>query len=321
VCDFHLVIPAEFRAELYGAARFVGGTVMSGKQRPRRRLAVEGLEGREMLSINPVFHKPIIGGSGAGHDDVAHFGPSIATAIAASNATASNETHLVANLTNNGNAAGRASYEAETEHGASQQQLSVEVKGATSNATLNVTIDGNVIGTLVTDASGQGKARFANNPTKANVQALPDNFTLNAASTIAIGDTISGSFAAPAPGGDGHDHENEGSEPGDNETELHASLTNNGVAAGEASYHAETENGVTHQSLRVKVTGLGASTTFNVTVDGTVIGTLKTDANGNVKARFSSNPKSANVMALPANFTLSPGSTIMVGDTVIGTFA
>ena len=274
-----------------------------------------------MLSVNPVFHKPIVGGNGAGHDNAALVGPSIAAAIAASTPTASNETHLVANLTNNGNAAGRASYEAETEHGTSQQQLSVEVNGATTNATLNVTVDGNVIGTLVTDANGQGQARFVNNPTKANVQALPDNFTLNAGSTIAVGDTISGSFAAPAPGGDSHDHENEGSESEENETELHASLTNNGVAAGQANYHAETENGVTHQSLRVKVTGLGASTAFNVTVDGTVIGTLTTDARGNGKARFSSNPKSANVIALPAMFTLSPGSIIMVGDTVIGTFA
>ena len=294
---------------------------MSGKQRPRRRLAVEGLEGREMLSVNPVFHKPMVGGSGAGHDDAALVGPSIATAIAASTSTASNETHLVANLTNNGNAAGRASYEAETEHGASRQQLSVEVKGAAANATLNVTADGNVIGTLVTDANGQGQARFANSPTKGNVQTLPDNFTLNVGSTIAVGDTISGSFAAPAPGGDGHEHENEGSESQENETELHASLNNNGVAAGQSNYHAETENGVTHQSLRVNVTGLAASTTFNVTVDGTVIGTLTTDTSGNGRARFSSNPKHANVIALPANFTLSPGSTIMVGDTVIGTFA
>ncbi len=294
---------------------------MREKQRPRRRLWVEGLEGREMLSANPVFHRPILGGDDAGHGNAALVGPSIAAAIAASTPTASNETHLVANLTNNGNAAGRASYEAETEHGTSQQQLSVNVQGATTNVTLNVTVDGNVIGTLKTDASGQGKARFGNNPTKANVQALPDNFTLNDGSTIVVGDAISGSFAAPVPGGDSHDHENEGSESQENETELHASLTNNGVAAGKAAYHAETENGVTHQSLRVKVTGLGAGTTFNVTVDGTVIGTLTTNASGKGKARFSSNPKSANVIALPANFTLTPGSTIMVGDTVIGTFA
>jgi len=296
---------------------------MMGKQRTRRRLLAEGLEGREMLSANPWFGLSSFHfhGNAAAHANAALVGPSIAGATAASTPTTSSETHLVASLTDNGAAAGQASYEAETEHGTSQQQLAIHVTGAAANATLNVTVDGTLIGTLATDANGQGHVRFASNPTSTNVQALPANFAISAGSKITVGDAISGSFAVPTSGGEGHENEHEGSESQENETELHASLTNNGVAAGQAAYHAETENGVTRQSLRVKVTGLAASTTLNVTVDGTVIGTLTTDANGNGKARFSSNPQNSNVIALPANFTLSAGSTIKVGDTVVGTFA
>jgi len=82
---------------------------------------------------------------------------------------------------------------------------------------------------------------------------------------------------------------------------LAANLTNASGATGTSSFNAQ--NG----SLKVSVTGAAASSSLDVSVNGTSVGTLTTDASGNGTAKLT-------------NVTASAGDTILVGD-LTGTFA
>lgn len=305
----------------------------NGAPQLKRGLMVEGLESREMLSGNSGF-----GGLAAFRGAVASHGhPAlVSSAIAGQNFTAaafrafaaherseSDVTRLSATLTSDGAGSGTAQFKSEVENGTTEQYLTVKVTGAAASTTLNVTVDETLLGTLTTDADGNGIVKFATTSSSDSVIALPTGFVLNEGSKITVGDAISGSFATSTTGtcGGGEHGRGGGDESDITQTRLTADLTNGDTAAGRAVYHAVTYEGSTRQALRVRVTGLAASTTFNVSVDDTVIGTLTTDANGNGRARFSSNPHNSNVQQLPDGFTLSAGATIKVGDTVIGTFA
>jgi hypothetical protein len=74
-----------------------------------------------------------------------------------------------------------------------------------------------------------------------------------------------------------------------------ASLTNSTGATGRASYNPTT------QVLNVHVTGAAASSTLDVAIDGTTVGTLTTNSSGNGSATFT-------------GVTITAGSTITVGD-------
>jgi hypothetical protein len=99
------------------------------------------------------------------------------------------------------------------------------------------------------------------------------------------GSTITDGWAASLHGGDGCAAR----------ATLVATLTDASGASGQASFNATT--GV----LNVQVQGAAASTSLNVAVDGTMVGTVTTDTSGNGRARLS-------------NVTAQAGSTITVGD-------
>jgi hypothetical protein len=82
---------------------------------------------------------------------------------------------------------------------------------------------------------------------------------------------------------------------------LAANLTNASGATGTATF--TEQNG----RLKVSVTGAVASSSLDVTVNGTSVGTLTTDASGNGSAKFK-------------NVTVADGNTIQVGD-LTGTLA
>jgi hypothetical protein len=73
-------------------------------------------------------------------------------------------------------------------------RLAATVKGATANSTLDVTIDGVVVGQVTTDASGAGSLVLSSNPT-GDEQPLPANFpaTIADGSTVSVG-TMSGTL-------------------------------------------------------------------------------------------------------------------------------
>jgi len=82
---------------------------------------------------------------------------------------------LAATLTNASGATGQASFNATT------GSLKVQVHGAAASTALNVVVNGTTVGTLTTDASGNGHAKLS-------------NITAQAGSTITVGD-LTATFA------------------------------------------------------------------------------------------------------------------------------
>jgi len=191
---------------------------------------------------------------------------------------------LEATLANAGSATGKAEFNADGE-------LDISVQGAAVSTTLNVMVDGNQVGTLTTDANGNGELE------------LSQAGLVKTGSTIAVGD-LTGTFAAPTTtGGDeGGDSGGSGDHGGEGAgTSLQAALTNAGGATGKAEFSSGDGD------LEVQVQGAAASSTLNVLINGNQVGTITTDANGNGKLDLS-------------GLTVNSGSTIAVGD-LTGTFA
>jgi hypothetical protein len=88
--------------------------------------------------------------------------------------------------------------------------------------------------------------------------------------------------------------------PGKRGATFVAALTGAGVASGTARFHS------TKAVLRVAAAGAAAATTYNVTVNGTVVGQLTTNSSGAGKLKVT-----------PAGgVTIEAGSTLAVGDTL-----
>jgi hypothetical protein len=187
----------------------------------------------------------------------------------------------------------------------------VNISGADANSTLDVAIDGTVIGQLTTDDTGAGSLVLSSDPTGTE-QSLPDNFPTNIAadSTITVG-TASGTFAADEESGGGCDAAGH--------TSLTAALTDaTSTATGTATYKAASDGSSTVFS--VTTAGATANSTLDVAIDGTVVGQLTTDDTGAGSLVLSSNPTGTQEL-LPTKFptSVSAGSTVTVG-TLSGTF-
>src|SRR5262249_46466579 len=145
-------------------------------------------------------------------------------------------------------------------------------------------------------------------------------------------EALNGTFAAVAGDigfggehGHGGHHEGDGhqGDEGDhgNVTRLVAQLNDSGAPAGKAVFttiaHAD---GSTDEILRVRVKGVDPSTTLDVSIDGTPVGSITTDDNGNGQLILSTNPHNTNVGQLPAGLTVTSTSTITVGMSTSGTF-
>ncbi|MFT3883708.1 MAG: hypothetical protein QM703_29275 [Gemmatales bacterium] len=141
-----------------------------------------------------------------------------------------------ATLSNSTGATGTASYLA------GNNSLKISVKGAAASSTLDIQLDGVSIGSLTTDASGNGKV------TLTDLTAV-----VNANSALTVGD-LTGTFT---------------------QVKFSASLTGSGsTQTGNAGYNA------LKHSLNLYFTGAAAKTAYNVLIDGVSVGTLTTNKSG-----------------------------------------
>ncbi len=213
-------------------------------------------------------------------------------------------------------------------------------------------MNGSDVGTtLTTDANGNGRLILTSAATTTSSNAssklsgkcggdneaatgtLPDGFMLAAGATIVLtpADTsasaLNGTFATSTGNigeGNGGGDDDGGCQHGDNGatiTRVAATLSDSASASGKAVFTTITHSdGTTDEVLRVRVTGAAASATLDIAIDGTPVGTLTTDADGNGYAIFSSNPRNSNVGQLPAGLSTNPTS-ITVGTTINGAFS
>lgn len=181
-------------------------------------------------------------------------------------------------------------------------RLAVIARGAEPNATLDVTLGDALVGQITTDDKGTGKLVLASNPHGAE-QSLPDDFPTDVAvgTAVAVG-TMTGTLGkqpvncAVGLGGG-----------------LSAILTDPSNASARGSAGVRTF--ATETELVVKVRGAAADSVLEVTVGGTVIGQLTTDANGTGQVVFSTDPTDDEVQlpedtaaAIVAGTSVSAGS-------------
>ncbi|MCC7334508.1 MAG: hypothetical protein IT422_05410 [Pirellulaceae bacterium] len=104
---------------------------------------------------------------------------------------------LVSTLQGTGAETARVVFESGTENGAAQNELEVRVRNSTPSSTLDVVIDGVTVGSVMTDASGNGALQLTTDPDGRPELPLPANFPVIATgSTIEIGTDLSGTFTA-----------------------------------------------------------------------------------------------------------------------------
>jgi len=221
----------------------------------------------------------------------------------------SSTTTLSASLTDETTgAAGTVTYKMSTENG--ETSLKVSVTGAEANSALGVTIGDVNVGEITTDANGAGSIVLSSDPT-GDEKALPDNFptSITAGTAVGIG-TMTGALVVVNRGGGHHGCHGEAAA-------LNATLSDSTTgAAATVSYRTSASS----TNLSVRVTGAAADSSPDVSIGGTVVGQVNTDATGAGKLVLASNPTS-NQQPLPANFptTIVAGTTINVG-TMTGSF-
>ncbi|HZZ29215.1 MAG TPA: hypothetical protein VFE46_14550 [Pirellulales bacterium] len=334
---------------------------MTRKSNIRRPLLVENLEPRALLCgsssassvLSSLAHNMLVANTHT--SSVA----ATSTKVTGGSAAATTASFLAATLTNSsGEIVGTASFETDTNGDTTKETLIISVVGAAASASYAVTIGGDDVGTLNTDADGDGRlvlntssstgtttssAVAANSSSKCGgdttTGTLPAGFTLaagaaiNLASTDTTVDPLNGTFATSTGligegsgfGGDG-DH---GGCSGHDATvsRLTTTLTDSSTSAtdGKAIFTTITHSdGTSDEILRVHLTGVDVSTTFAVSIDGTSVGSITTDANGNGKLILSSNPKTSNVGQLPSGITSPTNITITsttTSTTINGTFS
>jgi Ca2+-binding RTX toxin-like protein len=112
------------------------------------------------------------------------------------------DVELVAVLSSPGGVSGQANFlHAADETGGVELELEIKFEGAEPLVPLDVTIDGNLVGSITPDENGIGKLKFSTDPDDdgdGEVElAFPGGFSLHANSTILIGLDITGTFAVP----------------------------------------------------------------------------------------------------------------------------
>jgi len=242
-----------------------------------RRLRVESLEARSLLAGHSAGASLGLATAAMHHDLPPAVAAHVASPIAGTSAAASQQVILSAHLTdtNTGSTAvGNAVFHSGTEHGQTRSQLGVEVADALAKTTYDVAIGGTALGTITTNAKGEGHLVLFSSP-RGNQRGLPAGFTVNSGDTLTVtaespaSDTLTGTFAAPQP---------------PQVTNLKATLTDSqgGTGKGVALYHSATKDGATRSDLEVVVTNATPNSSLDVFLNGgtTSIGTVKTDAHG-----------------------------------------
>lgn len=217
--------------------------------------------------------------------------------------------------------AATVSYSTHTEDGATERQLKIKVSGAEADSTLDVLVDDVLVGTVATDADGNGSLILSSDPDD-DEQQLPADLAIAAGTTVSVG-SLSGALAATTP----RHLCGRGNSDG-TATRLRAALADpeNEAALGTAVLKTHTEEQtegdetttLTTTTLAVRVTAAAASSTLDVTVGEVLVGQVTTDENGDAKVVFSTNPTGTQVAFTNVPTDVTASTTVTVG-TLTGT--
>lgn len=222
-----------------------------------------------------------------------------------------NELHFYVRLSGTG--FGKAEIELEQEDFGIKKEIKFKVGGLDPNTTYAVTVDGQNIGELTTNSLGFAEVEFSTHPKPGELQLPNLNSPLGVGSVLKVGDGLTGTVSN-TPSTNGY-FVKEGKN--DDESEIHVRLNGNAPMYGKAEIEKETEDFGIKRELKVKVRNLPNFTTFDVLVDGEVIGQLSTDDRGRGEVRFSNDPDGDEIF-LGDDVTFDDGTKISVGTVLEG---
>lgn len=251
-------------------------------------------------------------------------GSNSGTTSTATKPTQGTETHLTATLTDatgTNTATGTMFYNQGNRCGKATTEMVVAVSGAAASSTFDVTLTTGsgdtavttTIGTITTDANGNGKLILSSSPkTGSSEVALPADFpaTVAAGATVSIGKDLTGALAtATKPNGNGQ-----------TDVTITRVATTLSDATGvdktvvKASYTTVTKDDQSISVFNVCVSGGTAGATLDVKVGDTTVGTITLDAKGRGRLTFSTNGKDPGATTFPTDFpSVTDQTAISVG--------
>lgn len=223
-------------------------------------------------------------------------------------------TDLAATITGTSGVLGLAHYEVDRQGLQVIERFTVDIAGAVPGISLEVRVDGVLVGQIDADQSGTGSLILSSQPGDAGESPLPETFPdVAVASRVAIGDVASGTLVFDSPG----------NATGGGQTQLptadrvKAALLGDAVAYGEAESVTIQDAGVTKHEFQVMLEH-GRPGTHAVRINDTVVANITVDSFGKGRLKMSSHPVSGE-LSLPAGFpAIEPGDLVTVDGVSVG---
>ena len=189
----------------------------------------------------------------------------------------------------------KAEYREKVKQGVtSAQRLQIKVKHAMPLQTLDVAVNGQVVGTITTNVAGRGKLRL-----KAPKDVVP---AILSGDVISVG-PASATFFTKA-----------------DKYKVHGQISAEGsTVVGIVKYHQKPHKGILDRRFMVNIEGAFAGEVFDVTINGVFVGQITADefGEGQLKLRTAEFPGDG-WQDLPIDFpTLHAGDTVSVGSIVV----
>ena len=196
---------------------------------------------------------------------------------------------------------GWAKFDQKARHGEDLQRLRIKLERGVPHETLDVTINGVIVGTMTTNSGGTGRLTLGNSE-------LPEGFpSLDTGDVITVGDA-SGTFF------DNGDH-------GVQKFRTKGSVeTPEGVEI-EAKYFERFKHGLLVRRFQVEIEGAAPGQVFDVSLNGEIFGTVTAGDDGEAELQLRTNANSDDddddsevVQAMPDTFpSLHDGDVVVVG--------
>ncbi|XZE51907.1 dockerin type I domain-containing protein [Planctomycetaceae bacterium SH139] len=209
-------------------------------------------------------------------------------------------------------------------------ELNVRLRDAEASTSYEVFLNDLALGILEVDSRGRGELALSQGDDRERRGQLPidfdglqvgDRFVIDGIIDTMLGSEHSG--GQDSSGQDDEDDDRPGDESDDdrgNSLELSASFSQTGGILPSAEYEIDLRRGVMVREFEVEIERGNPGESLGVSVDGVMVGTLTVDDRGKAKLKFSTAPRDADELVMPAEFPqLAEDSVIRVG-TAAGTF-
>ncbi|TWT94550.1 dockerin type I domain-containing protein [Stieleria varia] len=209
-------------------------------------------------------------------------------------------------------------------------KVEVKVQNAAPNETFEVRVDDVRLGEITTDGRGRGKLELGAGQDLPLPSVMPQIRSGMTTELVRASDSSS-STSSSSTSSSSSDSSSSGNSSSSSSSSSDSSSSSTGASTsdtrelkarliGDASIDAESkfESSPTGVEFSAELRNAPANTTFDVQVDGEIVGALTTDSRGRGRLQFEQNDDSK---PFPANFpNVDVGTQVRIGDTLSGVF-